>query len=144
MRGLRGACLDVKDFMDNAEQEVKDTPGLPDVRVRRLRSELIREEFREMMVELDADNLGAETDLAKVGKELCDLIVVLIGTAHAYGIPLADIWDVVHLSNMSKFDENGLPYDVREDGKVKKGPYFKEALPLIQGIMDMVSEPNDG
>lgn len=33
----------------------------------------------------------------------------------------------VHSSNMSKFDENGKPYEVREDGKVLKGPHYRPA-----------------
>lgn len=136
MRGLGGADLDVKDFMECAGQDIADVPDVPGFDTMILRMRLISDEYGEMVKEL----LERKPDLGALGKEMCDLIVVVIGTANAYGIPLADIWDAVHKANMSKFDEHGTPYEVREDGKIMKGPHYKDPEPVIRDLMEMVEE----
>lgn len=55
---------------------------------------------------------------------LADSIVVLIGTALAFGLDLNEAMKRVHRSNMSKMGPDGRPI-YREDGKILKGPDFK-------------------
>ena len=49
----------------------------------------------------------------------------LLGFHHVYGEPkIAEAFNRVHLSNMSKLGEDGKPIR-REDGKILKGPNYK-------------------
>jgi len=91
-----------------------------------LRLKLILEEYDE----LDAAN--ADRDLVAVADALSDILYVVYGAAHAYGIPIDECFDEVHNSNMSKLGKDGKPI-YREDGKILKGPYFYE--PDLKGIM---------
>ena len=88
---------------------------------------LIKEEsaeFLEAADELYADpeNAARRTDVVK---ELADLVFVCYQFAAAYNIDLDDAMNRVFDSNMSKLDENGCPI-FRADGKVLKGPNYKE------------------
>lgn len=85
-----------------------------------LRLDLLAEEYEEV---LDAVHSG---DVADVAKELADLVYVTYGFAVEAGIPLDIIVAEIHASNMSKLDEDGKPI-VRHDGKVLKGPNYREA-----------------
>ncbi len=66
-------------------------------------------------------------DLANVGDAIIDCMYILIGTAIEFGLSdkLTAMFDEVHKSNMSKLGEDGKPI-YREDGKVMKGPNYKE------------------
>ena len=61
---------------------------------------------------------------AEALKELADLIYVCYQYAENMGWLLDEALDRVHLSNMSKLDEEGKPV-YREDGKVLKGPNYQ-------------------
>ena len=95
------------------------------------RQRLINEEVSELNIEINAliDELKStgtcnkETKL-KMFKELADLQYVLSGMVVALGIPMEEVFDRVHNSNMSKL-VNGKPLK-REDGKVLKGPNYKK------------------
>ena len=50
-----------------------------------------------------------EIDLVEVADALGDIDYVVAGAAHCWGIPLDDVGEEVHRSNMSKLDENGKP-----------------------------------
>lgn len=82
-----------------------------------LRHKLIKEEYHE----LDEEMMGI-LDKKKMAKELADLLYVVYGTAVSFGIPIDDVFDEVHRSNMSKLVD-GKPLK-REDGKVLKGPNY--------------------
>lgn len=58
-------------------------------------------------------------------KELSDLVFVCYQFAAAYNIDLDKAMSLVFESNLSKLDEEGKPI-YREDGKVLKGPNYKE------------------
>lgn len=58
-------------------------------------------------------------------KELADLAYVIYGTAEAFGWDLDEAVRRVHESNMSKLDVDGSVIK-REDGKVLKGPNYRE------------------
>ena len=61
---------------------------------------------------------------AEALKELADLIYVCYQYAENMGWLLDEALDRVHLSNMSKLDDEGKPV-YREDGKVLKGPNYQ-------------------
>ena len=81
-------------------------------------------EFFEAADELFADPEDADLRLALV-KELSDLVFVCYQFAAAYSIDLDEAMFRVFESNLSKLDEHGKPI-YREDGKVLKGPNYKE------------------
>lgn len=95
---------------------------LPDDRLA-LRKSLIEEEYAELMEALD------EGDLAHIGKEAADLLVVVLGTIVEYGLPFDDIWLAVHESNLKKTRGPR-----RADGKVLKPEGWEP--PDIQRIID--------
>ena len=92
------------------------------------RHSLIDEEF----LEYDKEAFGAsydpiypdQIDKAALTKELADLIYVTLGFAVTFGLPLVEVFERVHQSNMSKLGEDGKPV-YREDGKVMKGPNYQ-------------------
>lgn len=91
-----------------------------------LRAKLINEETLEVIEELyPTFDQGNEIDKKKLTKELADLMYVTIGTAVTFGLPLKEVFEEVHRSNMSKLGEDGKPV-LREDGKILKGPNYKE------------------
>lgn len=130
---------------------VRETPTIPYVDRVRLRARLIREEFDEVMQELDRierrltgkNNArpydhAAEVYLAisYLAKELADLRVVVEGTELEFGIPGDEVYAEVHRSNMSKLGPDGKPIR-RHDGKVLKGPNYEEAdVLLVLGVVE--------
>lgn len=109
----------VAKFMGSFEQEVLTRPSLRDKDIRELRLNLILEEAQELREALE------NQDLVEVADALTDILYVVYGTGHAFGINLDKCFEEVHLSNMSKLGSDGKPIK-REDGKVLKGPgYFK-------------------
>ena len=119
----------VKEFMEAFGQKVVTTPSWPDAKTIGLRYELIREELEEFS---DAIYNGEGT-IIDAADALADLLYVVYGAAHAFGIPIDECFDEVHNSNMSKLGEDGKPI-YREDGKILKGPYFYE--PKLKGILN--------
>lgn len=118
---------DSKELLELYEQEIPDIPTFPDQKTIELRKELIWEEFNEL---LDAFH---EQDLVASADAVIDLLVVVIGTGLQLGLPLEELWDEVHTSNMSKMDPlTGKP-NKNECGKVIKpstyyAPRIKEVL----------------
>lgn len=115
------------DFMESFGQEVLDTPTLPSAHLAKLRLELIREEFEELTVATNA------MDIVEIADALTDILYVVYGAGHAFGIDLDECYHEVHRSNMSKLGADGKPI-YREDGKILKGPnYFH---PNLKDILD--------
>jgi len=86
---------------------------------------LIVEEFKEF---LDAENqllMGYTVNASECLKELADLVYVCYQYAENVGWDLDEALNRVHQSNMSKLGEDGKPLR-REDGKILKGPNYKE------------------
>lgn len=86
-----------------------------------LRHRLMQEENEEY---LEAAENG---DLVEIADALGDMMYILCGTICKHGLQhrIADIFDEIHRSNMSKLDADGNPI-YRDDGKVMKGEnYFK-------------------
>ena len=107
----------VGDFMEAFGQDVNIDPTLRDKYTRDLRVDLIAEELEEL--ELAMTN----KDIIEVADALTDLLYVVYGAGHAFGIDLDECFGEVHESNMSKLGEDGRPIH-REDGKVLKGPHY--------------------
>ena len=119
----------VGDFMEAFGQDVQLEPTWPDFNTRELRLELIQEELDEL------SDAVADRDMIQIADALTDLLYVVYGAGHAFGIDLDECFQEVHASNMSKLGENGKPIH-REDGKVMKGPgYFEPDLESILGAL---------
>lgn len=113
-------------FMNTYNQEVKRKAEFPDATTTHLRVDLIEEELDELKEAI------ANDDLVEVADALTDLLYVVYGAGAAFGINLDACFHEVHSSNMSKLGEDGKPI-YREDGKVMKGPNFRE--PALRDIL---------
>jgi predicted HAD superfamily Cof-like phosphohydrolase len=89
------------------------------------RLKFLTEEFRETADEL-MDLYNGDGDVAKLAKEMADMLYVIYGTFDLLGLPADKVFNEVHRSNMSKLGPDGLPV-LRSDGKVLKGPNYSEA-----------------
>ena len=109
-------------FMKTFGQEVKSKPGLSNVKINKLRVDLIDEELKEFKHAIQTN------DLKEVADALTDILYVTYGAGHAFGINLDKCFDEVQKSNMSKLSVEGKPI-YNDKGKVMKGPnYFKPDL----------------
>lgn len=103
----------VGDFMESMDQEVRMIPSFPEEHIQNLRKDLIEEELDELNLAID------NQDLVEVADALTDLLYVVYGAGHAFGIDLDECFEEVHRSNLSKLGEDGRVIK-REDGKVLK------------------------
>ena len=109
----------VGDFMEAFGQEVLYMPIMPSSTLMALRLDLINEEVQELR-----DGMGKRSML-EMADALTDILYVVYGAGHAFGIDLDECFDEVHRSNMTKLGEDGRPL-YRPDGKVMKGPNYEE------------------
>jgi len=103
---------DVKAFQRAFEQRVGEKPELPSKEERDLRKKLLAEEYSEYVV------AEYNNDLVEIADALADIIYIACGTAVSYGIPLDDIFEEVHASNMAKLVDGKVIR--RADGKIQK------------------------
>jgi len=92
-----------------------------------LRFELLREENEEYL------EAAKKNDLVEVADALGDMLYILCGTILSHGMQhkIAEVFEEIQRSNMSKLGADGNPI-YREDGKVMKGPnYFKPNISKI-------------
>jgi len=119
----------VRQFMETFGQEVRSAPrverGKDDALID-LRYELIREELEELFDAMSAN------DVIGMADALTDLLYVVYGAGHAFGIDLDATFAEVQRSNMSKLGPDGKPL-YREDGKVLKGPMYSP--PNLQMVL---------
>jgi len=109
-------------FMKTFGQEIKTNASLSSDKINKLRIELIEEELEELK---DAIN---KKDLKETVDALTDILYVVYGAGHAFGVNLDKCFEEVQNSNMSKLGEDGKPI-YNKNGKVMKGPnYFKPNL----------------
>ena len=119
----------VGDFMEAFGQRVEVEPTWPDFDTRELRLELIAEELDEL------SDAVADRNMVDIADALTDLLYVIYGAGHTFGIDLDECFQEVHRSNMSKLGPDGRPIK-REDGKILKGPkYFHPDLEGILGAL---------
>ena len=113
---------DVRTFMETYGQEVNTKPSFPDEKIVQLRYNLIKEELDELSSAIN------DRDIVEVADALTDLLYVVYGAGHSWGIDLDKCFAEVQRSNMSKLGKDGKPI-YNEKGKVMKGPnYFKPNL----------------
>jgi len=122
----------------NAVAEFHDSFGIPnkytpiakvDEKDLKLRYSLMKEENEEYL------QAAKEGDLTEIADALGDMLYILCGTILTHGLQykMAEVFQEIQRSNMSKLDKNGKPI-FREDGKVLKSDlYFK---PNIKKILD--------
>ena len=104
---------DVGTFMTAFGQEVKTAPEFPSEAIQQLRFKLIDEELSEFVEGLN------NKDVVEVADALTDILYVVYGAGHAFGIDLDACFAEVHRTNMAKLGPDGKPIR-REDGKVLK------------------------
>ena len=118
----------VEDFMEAMGQDVNVVPSWPDEETQRLRVDLIEEELDELHYAMD------NKDMVEIADALGDLLYVVYGAGHAFGIDLDECFKEIHASNMSKLGPDGKPIK-REDGKVlKPDTFFPPDLKSILGL----------
>ena len=118
----------VEDFMEAMGQEVNAVPTCPEDDIQRLRLDLIEEELDELHYAID------NKDMVEIADALGDLLYVVYGAGHAFGIDLDECFKEIHASNMSKLGPDGKPIK-REDGKVlKPDTFFPPDLKTILGV----------
>jgi len=124
----------VKDFHRVFGLEYHEAPEAAiQEKIYELRHRLMSEENDEY---LEAARQG---DLPLIADALGDKLYILCGTIIAHGLQhkIAEVFNEIHRSNMSKLDNNGQPI-YREDGKIMKSSnYF---LPDIKGVLE--SQPS--
>lgn len=122
---IREAQESVRNFMIKAGQECPAYPVIPRDAVLSLREQL---HYEEAVVEFGEANF--KKNLQLVADSLADSLVVILGSAVAFGIDIEPIFQEVMRSNMTKFIDG----HKREDGKWIKGPSYEPAniQPLLE------------
>jgi len=106
----------VAEFMNAFGQIVETEPTWTSVS--QLRYDLIDEELKELGQAIE------ERNIVEVADALTDLLYVVYGAGHSFGLDLDKCFEEVHNSNMTKLGPEGKPI-YREDGKVMKGPGYR-------------------
>ena len=121
----------VREFMTAFGDDVNNIP-LKEIphRLGQIRTALIDEEFNEYLEGME------KGDMVAIADALADILYVVYGTAHAFGIDIEACFDEVHTSNMTKM-QNGKVLR-RADGKIKKGKDYRP--PDIKGILERQSK----
>jgi len=95
-------------------------------------------ELRQALLDEEVDELRAAVaagDVVGIADALADIVYIVSGTAHAYGIDLDAVTTEVHRSNMTKLGRDGRPL-YRHDGKVLKGPSYEP--PQVAAVLGLV------
>lgn len=101
-------------------------------------------EMRLDLIDEEIDEMGQETPVVwykpdgrtnkpAFTKELADLLYVIYGMAVTFDLPIDEVFERVHQSNMSKLGDDGKPL-YRDDGKVLKGPNYQP--PKLDDLFD--------
>lgn len=106
----------VGQFMKACDQTCLDKPQFPAEEVIDLREYLIEEELTEFQT------ANEEFNIVEVADALADLLYVVYGAGHAYGIDLDKVFQEVHRSNMTKL-VNGVAVK-NAMGKIQKPPTY--------------------
>lgn len=155
---MKSAIGSVTEFHRAMGQHVGD-PAAPDITVdRELRVRLLLEEVQELCDAIGVDLYNPATgggirldklktelaydistgerpvpNLVETADALADIAYVTVGAAVTWGIPLAEVVDEVHASNMTKVGG-----DKREDGKILKPVGYRP--PAVAGVLARVSQ----
>ena len=90
-------------------------------------------ELRRELVMEEANEVRTAESIEELTKELADLLYVTYGFAVTFGLPIDEVFERVHRSNMSKLGADGKPI-YRDDGKVLKGPNYQP--PKLDDLFD--------
>jgi predicted HAD superfamily Cof-like phosphohydrolase len=132
----------VKEFQKKYGHFMSDVPTLNIPQsAKMLRVKLIKEEVGETLFAMGFNGLKGkddifyevDEDLIEIADGIADSLYVLIGAAHAYGIPITRIFTEVHRSNMTK-DPIKATGDKKYGTKTPKGPSY--IPPDIKGIIE--------
>lgn len=135
----------VKEFMVKFGHPVHDEPQeITDEAWLEMRLELIREELGELYeacgyetsewVAVRPIRQMTTTDLVAAADALGDLEYVTNGMALGMGIPLPEVVEEIHRSNMTKLGSDGKPI-YREDGKILKGEGYEP--PQLEAVLGL-------
>jgi len=116
-----------KSFLSDQAKEFRKKYNLPssnDRKTRAVQHKIIVEEFKEFLEAEGMLYMHSLKHQEHALKELADLVYVCYQYAENLGWLLDEALNRVHISNMSKLDEDGKPI-YRDDGKVLKGPNYK-------------------
>ena len=105
--------------MRACEQDVKGFPQFPEDSTISLRLSLIHEEVHELVEAIQ------DKDIVEVADALTDILYVVYGAGHAFGIDLDMCFNEVQRSNMSKVMPNG-KVQKNSEGKVMKPETYSE------------------
>lgn len=119
---MRRAVEQLVEFHRAVGQHVGEPENIDIQRDVDLRLRLIDEEFGELRDALAANSVVGVADA------LADLCYVVIGSAVAWGIPFAEVFNEVHRSNMTKVGGS-----IRGDGKILKPANYSR--PDIAGVL---------
>ena len=119
----------VREFQKAFEQTLNDVPSFISFDDSVLRYDLASEELHEY------DDAVDNMDIVEILDSLVDQAYILFGTVNAHGLQehFLKAFDLVHINNMSKLDENGKVLK-NEAGKVIKPKGFKpvDLKPLFE------------
>ena len=105
--------------MEACKQEVHHKPHFPPPSTMKLRLELIQEEVAELQAAVEG------MDMLAIADGLTDILYVVYGAGHTFGVDLDECFNEVHSSNMTKLGPDGRVHYF-PNGKVKKGPHYRE------------------
>ena len=117
----------VEIFHEAFKQKNGTGPALLDQSAFELRHRLMDEENDEYL------EACTKEDIVEIADALGDQLYILCGTILKHGLQhkIEEVFNEIHLSNMSKLDPNGEPI-LREDGKImKSNRYFKPDIAKI-------------
>lgn len=117
----------VESFHEAFQQKNATGPTLVDPKVYQLRHGLMEEENEEYLTACQNE------DIVEIADALGDQLYILCGTILKHGLQykIEEVFNEIHLSNMSKLDADGKPI-FREDGKIlKSNRYFKPDINKI-------------
>ena len=111
----------VETFHKVFKAPIGEKPKLIDKERGKLRWELMPEENQEYWEAVYGN------DIVEIADALGDMLYILFGTIIEHGMQekIAEVFDEIQRSNMSKLDENGKPI-FREDGKILKGKNYSK------------------
>jgi predicted HAD superfamily Cof-like phosphohydrolase len=116
----------VEDFMEATGEETLLEPVFPEERIQRLRIDLIEKELDELTYAID------NVDIVEVANALTELLYVVYGTGHAFGLDLDECLKEVHASNMSTLGPEGLI--INEGEVLRPDTYFPPDLKTVLNI----------
>src|SRR5208283_3069678 len=100
---MKKAFEQVVEFHNAFDLPICKRPNIPSMPRRVLRARLENEELAELNQAEDKQDITGIADAAG------DLIYVILGRCAEYGIPIVEVFNEIHRSNMSKLGADGKP-----------------------------------